>query len=266
MLKNYNEEDFKELTYVACDRLDPGNVPVFLLAAIGYSGVCAGVSLFAVKQNIKYSTGNISNAMINFNRVSLIILAIQIAFAIFYLFPKNNYKFQRLQCIVLSIVAFKISIEGYQPMYFFWADRHNPYYQMNIQTLDNMYKSGILIFIGGIVFLIYCVFRAINRVEKGCLRDDGRGLYDFAKSDKRVNIPIIYVCTMLGGSIAKSLSNGNTATSEFWELLFGILIFAFIQYAMALALPEFFLLTYCKLRFKYFIVSMPKKYRKRVKK
>jgi len=63
---------------------------------------------------------------------------------------------------------------------------------------------------------------------------------------------------MLGGVLSRNLSGSNNNTSNIVYAFFLLIIMAIIQYGIAMAWPEFFLLAYCKFRFAIFNEKMSK--------
>ena len=57
MLKQYSEEYFKELHIVAQNRLEPGNLTVFIWATLIVNGIFVGLSALGINENvvIRYS-------------------------------------------------------------------------------------------------------------------------------------------------------------------------------------------------------------------
>ncbi|NMD71536.1 hypothetical protein HHO41_14625 [Bacillus sp. DNRA2] len=124
---------------------------------------------------------------------------------------------------------------------------------------DYLKTTAIILYIGGLVYLVISTIRGVRRVQKGELRIGGKGLYDFANSKGHISIPIVFGVTMLGGSIFKILSYSTVSFGPLLQLYFLLLLIVVLQYAIAFAWPEFFLFTYCKFRFESFIIPMPRR-------
>lgn len=236
MLKQSKENDFYILKQTATGRLSPNQMTGFFWGAFVFSAIMIAVSYNAALSN------NVSTTWTIFIQVYVVILAIQFLFTLFYSNTKNAYMFQKLQVYLLCIVLFKISIEMYLIYFLSIDDRNAPYYMVTI---------GVLMLIGGILYLIISTYRGINRVKKGEFKNGGKGLYNFQQSKGYISLPIIYGVSVIGGMLARSLSGTNGAF-QIIEVLLPLLIAVFLQYSIAMIWPEFFLLAYCKKRFTSF--------------
>lgn len=237
MLKKYDEQYFEQLELVANDRLEPANISVFFWSSFIVSAI---VVLSALGLNDKvFIRYEILPILVE---GAMVLLALHLLTAILFTFEKIAYRFQRLQMILVTVVAFLLSISFY--LFFFVL------YNYSFFAPSYVLTGAIALFLGGIVFLGWSTLRAINRVKQGHFKDDGDGMFDLKKSKIYIGTPIIFTFIVLGGVAAKSL-----ADIFFDGEMYGILFFAvLIQHTIAIALPEFFLVTYCKFRFKSFIV------------
>ncbi|WP_257349848.1 hypothetical protein [Pseudalkalibacillus decolorationis] len=244
MLKQCSEEDFYKIDIVSIDRLSPDRIPVFFWAAFIISGIMTAVVNFGSGYSI-YVNNPIWPIIV---KVLIAFLVIQFIVAVFFTSEKNYYKYQKLQCVLLSIFSLKLSVDIYPVYFLLCEDRDAP----NFMT-----TTAIFLALGGLIYLIISTIRGIKRVQKGELRKDGRGLYNFKQSKAHVSLPIIFGATMLGGAIVRTLSNTPNNFGTMIELFFFLFLCVSLQYAIAFAWPEFFLLTYCKFRFESFHVPMP---------
>ena len=246
-LLSKQEEDFQLLKSVSLGRLSPDGISVFFWGALVFAAVATGVSLFGLSE----SAPIISPFLDSILSASKILLGIQFVITLFFTFERNAFRFQRLQTFLLSCISLKLSVDMY-PFFFTLAiTKAAPQYVMN---------AGFFLLIGGIIYMVISTARGIKRVEKGEFRKGGRGLYQFKHSKAYISLPFIYGATMLGGTVARNFSDSGGLDS-----LFALLLCVVIQYGIALAWPEFFLLTYTKLRFKSFIVNTPDRLRKKEK-
>ncbi|MGY3718690.1 hypothetical protein ACWE42_24595 [Sutcliffiella cohnii] len=244
MQKKYNEEDFMLFDDIATDRLYPPNISGGLLGVLMYSAVMNAVLLFARWQspNIIHPSWNIIVP------VSISILIVQAVITFYYFHEKRAFTFQRFQSIFLCFVTIKMSLEGYYIFFTAYEDKSVPTY---------VGQLGTSIMLGGIVFLILSIIRAVNRVKDGHFREGGNGILNFSQSKSYVSIPIIFGLTMVGGAIPKMLENSLYPFTIMLELYFILLLVSLIQYAIALVWPEFLLLAYCKFKFKSFYIEPP---------
>lgn len=243
MLRKTTIEDFTQLKYIAENRLSPDGISIFFFGAVVFSLVMTTVSALAIKLRMNELHPDLS-VLAN---VAIGIWLLQLAATLFFISMNNSFKYQRLQSVVLTVVAIKFSID----MFFLFLVCTEV-----LTPLRYMTRLGIYIFVGGLVYLLICTIRGIIRVRSGYFRRDGKMFYDF--KDRRtkifVGIPFLYVAFMIGWTITRhSITfSGPSADSG---LYFALLIGLTLQYGMAMAIPEFFLLTYCKFRFTDFHVQ-----------
>ncbi|MGJ7922746.1 hypothetical protein [Neobacillus sp. LXY-4] len=242
MLRNCKEEDFYQIKIVGQGRMSPKNI-------IGFSWAVLFVSLLST---IVCFAGlipddlDISTSAVLFILFNSLLFSIQFIFTLFFTFKKVVYKFQRFQSIFLSFLGIKFSFDFYQGFFGVCEAFNSPSYIRN---------TGLFLMGGGVILLIISTMRAFKRVSQGELRQGGKGLYDFHNSKGYVSMPIIFGVTMFSGALARFFSDMSTDISALAALFFAVLL----QYSLALALPEFFLLMYCKFRFESFNVKMPKR-------
>lgn len=246
MLKQCKEEDFYQLRSVATGRLRPNKASSFLWTTFFISLLTNGIVIWGV-----YGTDyHLRPSWLLFANICLASLIIQLIIALFYSKETMAYRFQKAQSIFLSIAAFKMSIDMYASMTII---SEGDIYPSHIKS------TGFALFMGGLIYLIISTLRGIKRVQQGEFREGGKGLYDFKQSKASVSLPIIFGATMMGGSIARTLSNSTSEFAQVGAVYFGLLLAVILQYTMAFALPEFFLLTYCKLKFEFFHIQMPRR-------
>ncbi|WP_338470835.1 hypothetical protein R4Z10_18980 [Niallia sp. XMNu-256] len=243
MLGNRVEEDFRLLHKVNTGRLSPDGISVFFWGAFMFGMVMTGVALFGMSENAELNSPLLE---IIIQKISIPLLVIQLLFTLFFTYEKNAFRFQRLQMILLSFISIKLSLDAYQ--FFFVA-------AVAYQAPSYVINTGLFILIGGIIYLLISLARGIRRFQNGEFKKDGKGLYDFKSSKGYVVIPIIYAAAMLGGSMGRNFSDPSTSLGLYVVLL----LCATIQYGIAMAWPEFFLLTHAKLKFNSFIVKTPKR-------
>lgn len=242
MLKNCNEADFYELKSVANGRLSPDSISSFFWVSFIISGISTLV--------VTVGSGSmmfISDAWLQFIRMDIYILLVHLLIAIFFSSTKNTYKFQRVQSILLPFFALKLSLDFYKVYFLACEDRLVPGY---------MWTTGFVLIGGGLVYLVLSTWRAVRRVKKGAFRRGGKLLYDFQTSKGHISLSFVIGATIFGGSIIKAISSNGEGLVEIYVLLGA---FALMQYLIAMAWPEFFLITYCKFRFESFLKKPPTK-------
>ncbi|MGJ7922740.1 hypothetical protein [Neobacillus sp. LXY-4] len=240
-MKTCREDDFFQLKSVGQSRMSPKKISGFSWAVF-FFGVIMTIASFS---GLNPSDGQVSILLFFLISINLLFMIVQFLFTVFFTSKKMAYKFQRLQMVFLSSIAVKFSLDTYQAFLGVSEGFNSPMY---------IKISALLFFIGGILFLILSTFRGIKRVKIGELRKEGNGLYNFQNSKGYVSIPFIFGLSMFGGLAGRYSSELANDATVFILLIFSVLI----QFATALALPEIFLLMYCKFRFESFKVKIPK--------
>ncbi|XID94302.1 hypothetical protein ACF3MZ_07195 [Paenibacillaceae bacterium WGS1546] len=241
MLRDCKEEQFEELKAVAYTRLSPNRIILAFISAFVYSGVTTAVMAFA----LSYSTTITSAYWPLIQKFDLVLLIVQSLFVLFFALPRHDYRFQKLQSIVLCLVFFKLSVDGYKIYFLTLEDRNSP---------NELFATGITILVGGLLLLVLATFRAIRLVEQGKLTQDGSYLYPVSKETATRITVILIVIMVIAHIVGRLLGNLNPDVLGPVSLL---VIISILQYGMAIAWPEFFLIAYAKLKFPGFILKMP---------
>lgn len=236
MLKSCNESDFYELKNIAYGRLSPDRISAFFWVTFFISAVSTLVVAVGAD-----SMMFISDPWIQFIRIDIYLLLVHLLIAIFFTFMKNRYMFQKLQAFLLSVFGLKLSLDFYKVYFLACEDRLAPAY---------MWTTGFILVSGGLVYLVLSTLRALRRVKQGAFQKGGKLLYDFQTSKGHIGLPFVTGATIFGGSIIKSISSNGYGLGELYVLLGA---FALLQYLIAMAWPEFFLIAYCKFRFDSFL-------------
>ncbi|MFK9091899.1 hypothetical protein [Bacillus salipaludis] len=242
MLKNSTEADFYELKSVVNGRLSPDRISAFFWVTLFISAVSTLV--------VAVGAGSmmfISDTWLQFIRIDIYLLLIHLLIANFFTFTKNMYKFQKFQAILLTIFSLKLSLDFYKVYFLACEDRLAPGY---------MWTTGFVLIGGGLVYLALSTWRAVRRVKKGAFRKGGKLLYDFQTSKGHISLSFVIGATIFGGSIINAISSNGYGLLEIYVLLG---TFALMQYLIAMAWPEFFLIAYCKFRFDSFLKKPPTK-------
>ena len=237
MLSKCKEEDFDQIKSVALDRLSPNNISGASWGFFIYGLVTTIVSFASIDSDVSLFMALLITG-------SILLFVIQLVFTLLFTIKTVAYKFQKLHSVFLSFIGFKLSVDTYQSFFGISESFNSPRY---------IFYAGVILLIGGIISLILSTFRSIKRVKQGELRREGKGLYDFQNSKGFVSVPIIFGVTMLGGAAGRIFSD---ISSDITVLII-LFIAVILQYGIALALPEFYLLTYCKFRFDSFKVKRP---------
>lgn len=242
MQKQIKEEDLYQIKMTALDRLSPDGISVFFWGTFIFSAVIVGFSYQALSS--PYLADGILQGLAEF---LFILLVIQALGTLFYSSEKRAFKFQKVQVLFLLFVSFKMSIEMYLPFFLLYEDRMAPSY---IQTV------GLVIMAGGFFVLVFSIIRGFSRVRKGHLKRNEKGLYSFSTSKNYLGMPFLFGLSLFGGLFAKAAAE-MPDVSSIGEVFFALFLSFVIQYAIALAWPEFLLLAYSKFKFKSFSPSIP---------
>ncbi|MEK5234280.1 hypothetical protein NST99_01000 [Paenibacillus sp. FSL L8-0470] len=241
MLKQYNEEYFAKIKEAARERLRPDSVSVFIIATLVFSAVMIAVSLNAVL----YGDNTDSEWMI-YLIVDIVLWAFHLLAALLFYNEKLAYKYQKIQAYILCFISLKFSLEIYLVYFLMCEDRGaEPF----------MTSLGLLMLLGGILFLVLSTWRAVHRVKKGHLRRGEKGLYNFGGSKSYISFPVIYLGAVIAGFVPRMFADSSSYTSS--EPVIALVLSVLIQYLTAMFLPEFILLAYCKGRFQSFHIQPP---------
>lgn len=254
MLKQCNEEDFYLLKVVAAGRLRPDRISGFFWITFIFSGLMTGIVTLGIYAPGSYVTNFLWIIAAN---IGIVLLAIHFIVALFFTKIKYTYRFQKIQSVFLSIFALKFSLDVYAAFLMFSEVKYAP---------DYLQPTALILCIGGLVYLVLSTIRGIKRVQKGEFSKDGHGLYNFKQSKAHVSLPIIFGATFLGGAIARTLSDSPSTLGQIGSLYFFLFLSVVLQYTIAFAWPEFFLVTYCKFKFESFQIEMPKRLKEKLRK
>ncbi|MFT4414352.1 hypothetical protein ACLM5H_10885 [Fredinandcohnia humi] len=235
MLKNCREEDFYKIHTATFSRLNPETISGFLFASMIISGIMTLVITNALTS--PFITSPIWDRVY---AVYLIILGIQIVTAVLYLFRSTIYKYQRMQAILLSLFCVMLSVEFY-PIYFLSIeDRFAPGFFNTI---------GLVFLIGGFLSLLFFSIRAAVWVRQGKLRKEGPGLFHTKEFFIYLSVVGALAFLLLAWAFYQARTDYFMSIGEIITLFQAAFYSVILQYSLAMALPEIFLLTYCKFRF-----------------
>ncbi|MBT2694774.1 hypothetical protein [Bacillus sp. ISL-55] len=243
MKKKSNEADFYKIKVAAYDRLHPDSISVWFWASLVLSAIMILIPNYVLKE----SGFDGSPFLIMTVDIAKILLFVQLGFAIFFTLESIAYSLQKLQSIIVSVVVIKVSLDMY--VFYFTVT------ETTFGTPEYLTNTGLILMAGGFVFLAISTIRAIKRVKQGELRKEGKGLYNFQASKGYVSLPILFAATMIVGAYVRSFSDAADSFGMFLILLLCVVL----QYGIAMAWPEFLLLTYCKYKFESFIVPRRKR-------
>lgn len=237
MSKTITEADFYKIKDAAFGRMRPDRVGAFLWGTFIYSAVTVIGAMFGIGQSVL----EIEPMLLLAVRIATILLGVQFLLTVVFSISAVGYAMQKLQAVIMTVIAMKFSIDAY--LFFFAAAilGSAPQYIVN---------TGFIIMAGGFVFLFLSTLRGFNRVKQGELRQDGKGLYNFKGSKSFISLPALFGIALIAGSLSKAVSGMEGSVGMFFLLFLAMIL----QYVMAIALPEFFIMIYAKSRFPAFIV------------
>lgn len=242
MFRKTTEEDYYELQLIARNRLHPSGLPVFFLGVLFFEASMFGATLFGMKMS-EYVTDPIWPKI---NAMNWWIIAVQLIPTLGFINKRIRYRHQTLQAVFLVVAASVFSISAYVFFFLICEDSRSP------DWVSRM--GGIALATGG-ALLIYSVIRGFWRVRRGEFRKGGKLLYDFQNKKSAVAVPLLCAFTVLALCFGRyaNAEGDIEALSPLGMLVICILL----QYTIALVLPEFILLAYCKMRFKSFRIAAP---------
>ncbi|KAA0548510.1 hypothetical protein FZW96_08030 [Bacillus sp. BGMRC 2118] len=246
MLSQYNEENFAILQQTAQARLRPDNISGWFLVTFIYSTIMLITAAFAVMTTPLFDTNWF---LVPF--FAAISWLVHLVLMLVFISERVAYKLQRLQAVALCFIAGKLSIEGYMIYFLICADQDADLY---------MYVVGLVLLAGGFLLMIVSTIRAFRAVRRGDLREDGNGLFQYTSRWLLSVVTAVIALIFISNYVVRFLPVEVTNAS--FGAYFGLFLFAGIQYLMAMATSEFFLLTYCKFRYHSFIVEPPIRNRK----
>lgn len=241
-MNNLKSDSWYELKKVAQTRLGPNEISGWFAASLIYSLLILGASIFALVQG-EYLNKEFWKPIVI---VAGVLFIIQVIIGVFFSNIRNVYNHQKIEAICLSITATKLSIDGY--LFFFMLADEN----MIEKSLINIFILAVL---AGIILMIISTIRGIKRVKQGHFREGRNGLYDFKNSKGYISFLGIYSAVILATILFRTFNSYGNNIMKVTIILIPLLV---VQYAVSLAIPEFYLLTYCKFKYDEFIIPVAK--------
>ncbi|PZD94574.1 hypothetical protein DNH61_16535 [Paenibacillus sambharensis] len=242
MLNHLKEEDVVKLKVAAWDRLHPERIAFFFWGVFILGAVATGVAALAVYNSPVPVGGGLMLTV----QAAVGLLVIQFIVSLFFSIGDTVYKHQKLQAVLLNVMAFKASMDMYIVFFALCGVRDVPGYVSDM---------GAVLLAGGILYFVLSLLRGIRRAGSGSFREGGQGLYNFRQSLVYVSIPVIFAVSVFGALIARSSSDLSLLTGQPVDAYMLLLLAAVLQYSIAVAWPEFVLFAYCKSRFPSFMMK-----------
>ncbi|EEL71083.1 hypothetical protein [Bacillus mycoides] len=229
---NIEEEDLDKFRMTCNDRLSPEGATAFIFGGILYNSIV----IFSIVLSAGWDY-----CMLLFNigivKLEVLLYSLQIILLIIYSFPKAQFKFQKLQTIVVLLYAFQMATIA--PTALTVTKMANN----SIDWITLMY-AGVLL-LGAVVVHIVATFDTFKQASEGAFSMDERSASYFSETKgDMMKGATLYAATIL---ILIYFHNDY----EF-DALFMYIVGTFLMYTIAIGAAEFQLLAYCRFKFPSF--------------
>ncbi|WP_439019791.1 hypothetical protein [Bacillus thuringiensis] len=249
---NIKEEDLDKFRMTCNDRLSPEGATGFMFGGILYSSIA--VFSIIVSGGWEYCM-----VLLNIGIVKLEVLAyaLQIIFFVLYLFPKAQFKFQKLQTLVVLLYAFQMATILLTVLVVF---------EIANNSMDRITLNYVcLLYLGAVIFHIVTTIDTFKLASEGAFSMDERSVSFFSKTKgTMMKVASIYALIVL---ILIYFHNDYA-----FDTFIGYVIGTVLMYTIAIGAAEFQLLAYCRFKFPSFNISWEQhkretpRYRKKNKK
>ncbi|MGX5574164.1 hypothetical protein ACWKTS_22800 [Bacillus toyonensis] len=249
---NIKEEDLNEFRMTCKDRLSPEGATGFMFGGILYSSIA--VFSIIVSGGWEYCM-----VLLNIGIVKLEVLAyaLQVIFFVLYLFPKAQFKFQKLQTLVVLLYAFQMATILLTVLVVS---------EIANNSMDRITLNYVcLLYLGAVIFHIVTTIDTFKLASEGAFSMDERSVSFFSKTKgTMMKVASIYALILL---ILIYFHNDYA-----FDTFIGYVIGTVLMYTIAIGAAEFQLLVYCRFKFPSFNISWEQhkretpRYRKRNKK
>ncbi|MEW9579590.1 hypothetical protein U9K47_30490 [Bacillus toyonensis] len=249
---NIREEDLDGFRMTCKDRLSPEGAAGFIFGGILYSSIA--VFSIIVSGGWEYCM-----VLLNIGIVKLEVLAyaLQVIFFVLYLFPKAQFKFQKLQTFVVLLYAFQMATILLTVLVVS---------EIANNSMDRITLNYVcLLYLGAVIFHIVTTIDTFKLASKGAFSMDERSVSFFSKTKgSMMKFASIYALILL---ILIYFHNDYA-----FDTFIGYVIGTVLMYTIAIGAAEFQLLVYCRFKFPSFNISWEQhkretpRYRKKNKK
>ncbi|EEL34841.1 MULTISPECIES: hypothetical protein [Bacillus cereus group] len=249
---NIREEDLDGFRMTCKDRLSPEGAAGFIFGGILYSSIA--VFSIIVSGGWEYCM-----VLLNIGIVKLEVLAyaLQVIFFVLYLFPKAQFKFQKLQTFVVLLYAFQMATILLTVLVVS---------EIANNSMDRITLNYVcLLYLGAVIFHIVTTIDTFKLASKGAFSMDERSVSFFSKTKgTMMKFASIYALILL---ILIYFHNDYA-----FDTFIGYVIGTVLMYTIAIGAAEFQLLVYCRFKFPSFNISWEQhkretpRYRKKNKK
>ncbi|EJR80006.1 hypothetical protein IK7_03565 [Bacillus cereus VD156] len=229
---NIKEEDLDKFRMTCNDRLSPEGATGFMFGGILYSSIA--VFSIIVSGGWEYCM-----VLLNIGVVKLEVLAyaLQVIFFILYLFPKAQFKFQKLQTLVVLLYALQMATILLTVLVVS---------EIANNSMDRITLNYVcLLYLGAVIFHIVTTIDTFKLASEGVFSMDERSASFFSKTKgKMMKWATLYAVTIL---ILIYFHNDYG-----FDDLFMYVVGTFLMYTIAIGAAEFQLLAYCRFKFPSF--------------
>ncbi|MCY8957227.1 hypothetical protein MOE39_26085 [Bacillus cereus] len=229
---NIKEEDLDKFRMTCNDRLSPEGATGFMFGGILYSSI-------AVFSIIVSGDWDYCMVLLNIGIVKLEVLlyALQVIFFILYLFPKAQFKFQKLQTLVVLLYALQMATILLTVLVVS---------EIANNSMDRITLNYVcLLYLGAVIFHIVTTIDTFKLASEGAFSMDERSVSFFSKTKgTMMKVASIYALIIL---ILIYFHNDYA-----FDTFIGYVIGTVLMYTIAIGAAEFQLLVYCRFKFPSF--------------
>lgn len=229
---NIKEEDLDKFRMTCNDRLSPEGATGFMFGGILYSSI-------AVFSSIVSGDWDYCMVLLNIGIVKLEVLlyALQVIFFILYLFPKAQFKFQKLQTLVVLLYALQMATILLTVLVVS---------EIANNSMDRITLNYVcLLYLGAVIFHIVTTIDTFKLASEGAFSMDERSVSFFSKTKgTMMKVASIYALIIL---ILIYFHNDYA-----FDTFIGYVIGTVLMYTIAIGAAEFQLLAYCRFKFPSF--------------
>ncbi|HDR7758081.1 hypothetical protein [Bacillus cereus] len=229
---NIKEEDLDKFRMTCNDRLSPEGATGFMFGGILYSSI-------AVFSIIVSGDWDYCMVLLNIGIVKLEVLlyALQVIFFILYLFPKAQFKFQKLQTLVVLLYALQMTTILLTVLVVS---------EIANNSMDRITLNYVcLLYLGAVIFHIVTTIDTFKLASEGAFSMDERSVSFFSKTKgTMMKVASIYALIIL---ILIYFHNDYA-----FDTFIGYVIGTVLMYTIAIGAAEFQLLAYCRFKFPSF--------------
>ncbi|PGZ99160.1 hypothetical protein COE51_10025 [Bacillus pseudomycoides] len=249
---NIKEEDLDKFKMTCKRRLSPEGATGFMFGGILYSSIA--IFSIVLSGGWDYCTALFEIGIV---KIEVLLYALQVIFFILYLFPKAQFKFQKLQTLVVLLYAFQLGTIGCTVVIV------SKMVDSSIDWITLMYAD--LLLLGAVIVHIVTTIDTFKQASEGAFSIDERSTSFFSNiKGTTMKWAAIYVLILL----ILTCFHSDFAL----DILGMYVVGTIVMYAVAIGAAEFQLLVYCRFKFPSFNISWEQhqreiqRYRKKNKK